>query len=162
MAARLSSGHAWYFAYGSNMNLARLVDARLKPKGVVLAARIGGRLDGWRLAFDKIARGPKGAGAGNIVPAIGVSVHGTLNALPPAGFDVLDRWEGVAAGHYERRSVSVVRADTGETVPAITYVAMIVGEGLRPTREYLGHLLAGRDLLPSDYWERLGREPTLD
>ena len=46
----------WYFAYGSNMNPARLVDDRLKPKGVALGLRIGGRLDGWRLTFDKAVR----------------------------------------------------------------------------------------------------------
>ena len=75
---------------------------------------------------------------------------------------MLDHWEGVADGHYERRTVPVVRTDTGETVEAITYVALMTGEGLRPTRDYLGHLLAGRDLLPSDYWDRLGATPTLD
>jgi cation transport regulator ChaC len=152
----------WYFAYGSNMNPARLVDDRLRPKGVAHGLRVGGRLDGWRLTFDKIARAPKGAGAGNIVVAPGEVVHGTLNEMPSAGLDVLDVWEGVAGGHYERRTVPVVRADTGNTVEAITYVALLVGEGLRPTRDYLSHLLAGRDLLPADYWQRLRATPTLD
>jgi len=55
----------WYFAYGSNMNPARLVDDRLKPKGVALGRRIGGRLDGWRLTFDKVVRAPRAP-----VPAI--------------------------------------------------------------------------------------------
>jgi cation transport regulator ChaC len=153
---------SWYFAYGSNMNPVRLVDDRLKPKGVVLGLRIGGRLDGWRLTFDKVARAPKGAGAGDIVMASGERVHGTLNEMPSAGLDVLDVWEGVAGGHYQRRIVPVVRADTGETIDAVTYVALLVGEGLRPTRDYLGHLLAGRDLLPSDYWEQLRATRTLD
>ena len=152
----------WYFAYGSNMNVARLVDARLKPEGVAMGARIGGRLDGWRLTFDKIARAPKGAGAGNIVPAQGEAVHGTLNALPPAGLKVLDVWEGVTGGHYERRIVPVLRADTGDSVESVTYVALKTGEGLKPTRDYLGHLLAGRDVLPKDYWEWLNATPTLD
>ena len=152
----------WYFAYGSNMNPARLIDDRLKPEGVAVIQRIGGRLDGWRLAFNKVARSPKGSGAGNIVVAPGETVHGTLNTIPRAGFDVLDVWEGVAGGHYERRTVPVVRADTGETIMALTYVALRVSEGLRPTRDYLGHLLAGSDLLPADYWERLRATPTLD
>ncbi len=56
----------------------------------------------------------------------------------------------------------MVRADTGETIEAATYVALLVGQGLRPTRDYLGHLLAGRDLLPADYWESLRATPTLD
>lgn len=152
----------WYFAYGSNMDPARLIDERLTPKGIVLGRRIGGRLDGWRLTFDKIARAPRGAGAGNIVVAPGAAVHGTLNEIPAAGLEVLDVWEGVASGHYERQTVPVVRADDGQTIQAITYVALKVDGGLKPTRAYLGHLLAGRDLLPQEYWEWLRATPTFD
>jgi gamma-glutamylcyclotransferase len=152
----------WYFAYGSNMNPARLGDQRLKERAVQMGPRIGGRLDGWRLLFNKVARQPEGAAAGNIVEAPGEVVHGTLNWMPEAGLAVLDIWEGVASGHYRRQTVPVVRADTGETVEAVTYIALKVGEGLKPTREYLSHLLAGRDLLPDEYWERLQKTQTLD
>jgi hypothetical protein len=158
MAGRLS----WYFAYGSNMNAARLFDERLAPAGVPRGERVAGRLAGWRLAFNKRARLPPGAGAGNIVPTADGVVHGTLNLLPPDGFAILDRYEGVADGHYERRLMPVVRTDSGETVEAVTYVALRVGEGLRPTRAYLGHLLAARDLLPEDYCAWLGATATLD
>jgi cation transport regulator ChaC len=153
---------SWYFAYGSNMNPVRLVDDRLRPKGVALGRRVGGRLDGWRLTFDKVARSPEGSGAGNIVVAAGSYVHGTLNEMPQAGLEVLDVWEGVAGGHYERRLVPVVRADGGETVEAVTYVALKTAAGLRPTRDYLSHLLAGRDLLLQKYWEWLKATPTFD
>jgi gamma-glutamylcyclotransferase len=153
---------SWYFAYGSNMDADRLFEKRLRPEGVAPGERVAGRLDGWRLAFNKIARSPAGAGAGNIVLQDGGAVHGTLNVLPAKGFDILDHFEGVASGHYERRTVRVVRPDIGTDVEAITYVALKVGEGLRPTREYLDFLLAGRDLLPADYWERLRTTSTLD
>ncbi len=152
----------WYFAYGSNMNPARLVDDRLAPKGVALGRRIGGRLDDWQLTFDKIARQPAGSGAGNIILAPGCFVHGTLNEMPDAGLAVLDVWEGVAGGHYERRMMPIARADNGETVEAVTYIALKTASGLRTTRAYLGHLLAGRDLLPQDYWEWLKATPTFD
>lgn len=157
----MASGLSWYFAYGSNMNMARM-DERLRPEGVAMGLRVGGRLDGWQLTFDKIARGPAGTGAGNIARVANGIVHGTLNELPAAGFDALDVFEGVADGHYERRTVSVLRADTGASVEAITYVALKVGRGLRPTRDYLAHLLAGRDLLPAEYWDRLKATPTFD
>ncbi|MGZ3341156.1 MAG: gamma-glutamylcyclotransferase [Reyranella sp.] len=152
----------WYFAYGSNMNAVRLFEERLQPEGVPWGERIAGRLDGWQLAFNKRARAPLGAGAGNIVPAADARVHGTLNLLPARGFEILDRYEGVAGGHYERRNVPVVRVDTGATVEAVTYVALLVGEALRPTRDYLGHLLAGRDLLPDDYCAWLRAISTID
>jgi gamma-glutamylcyclotransferase len=158
----MESGLSWYFAYGSNMSALRLFEERLKPEGVPAGERIAGRLDGWRLAFNKRGRTPEGAGAGNIVLTPGAVVHGTLNLLPAKGFEVLDRYEGVAGGHYERRIVPVLRGDTGATIEAITYVALLTGEDLRPTRDYLGHLLAGRDLLPADYFRQLSETPTLD
>lgn len=151
----------WYFAYGSNMDAERLF-GRMKSKGATWGDRIGGRLDGWRLTFDKIDTRRAGSGFGNIVMAKGGIVHGTLNALPGKGFDALDGYEGVADRHYERRTVAAVRADNGETVEAITYVARKTGTGLKPTRVYLAYLLAGRDLLPADYWERLRATPTVD
>jgi gamma-glutamylcyclotransferase len=152
----------WYFAYGSNMNVLRLAEARLRPRGITLSERVCGRLDGWRLAFNKAARKPLGSGAGNIVAAPGQSVFGTLNAMAPEGLSVLDEWEGVAGGHYKRLTVPAVRTDSGETVDAVTYVALKEGEGLRPTRAYLAHLLAGRDLLPADYCRLLEATPTFD
>jgi hypothetical protein len=158
----MAGGLSWYFAYGSNMSTARLFDERLRPEGVPVGERIGGRLDGWQLAFNKQARLPPGAGAGNIVPVAGGVVHGTLNLLPAQGFEVLDRYEGVVGGHYQRRPVAVLRADTGAAVQAITYVALRVGEGLRPTRAYLAHLLAGRDLLPAEYLAWLEATATFD
>ena len=158
----MEGGLSWYFAYGSNMSALRLFEDRLKPEGVPAGERIAGRLDGWRLAFNKRGRTPVGAGAGNIMLAPGEAVHGTLNLLPAKGFEVLDRYEGVAGGHYERRIVPVMRGDTGVPVEAITYVALLTGDDLRPTRAYLGHLLAGRDLLPADYFRRLSETLTVD
>ena len=158
----MAAGLTWYFAYGSNMDAARLFDQRLAPKGVPRGERVAGRLDGWRLVFDKPSRLLKGGAAANIVIAAGSAVHGTLNALPEAGFDVLDIYEGVAAGHYERRMIRVARSDTGEEVEAIVYTALIQGDGLKPPRAYLDCLLAGRDLLPPDYWEQLAATPTCD
>mgnify|MGYP002629140904 CR=1 FL=1 len=157
----MAAGLTWYFAYGSNMSAGRLFVDRLAPEGVAAGQRICGRLDGWRLTFDKSAR-VTGTGAGNIVPAAGEAVFGTLNLLPPKGLEVLDRWEGVAEGHYERRNVPLIRTDTGATVEAVTYVALKVAAGLRPTRAYLAFLLAGGDVLPADYLERLRATPTAD
>ena len=158
----MESGLSWYFAYGSNMDADRLFAVRLVPAGVAAGPRIAGRLDGWVLTFDKQAREPAGAGAGNIMPRDGGVVHGTLNLLPRRGFEVLDGYEGVTSGHYERRTVPVRRGDDGTTVQAITYVALKTAPGLRPTRQYLGYLLAGQDLLPPDYLRRLRETPTID
>ena len=36
----------WYFAYGSNMDVGRLIDKRLQPEGVKTADRLLGVLEG--------------------------------------------------------------------------------------------------------------------
>lgn len=141
----------WYFAYGSNMNRGRL-EERLTSEDVRMGARVGGRLEGWRLCFNKARAGMPASGAANIVPAAGGVVHGTLNEMPAQGLVVLDRFEGIATRQYRREIVPVIRADIGTLVEATTYVALNVGSNsLLPLREYLAHLLAGRDLLPADY-----------
>ena len=153
MADRLT----WYFAYGSNMDAGRLA-----TRNVEFAERIAGRLDGWQLTFDKIAREPAGAGAGNIVLRPGAVVHGTLNSLRDEGFAILDRFEGVAGGHYERRSCRWYAPTPEPPLRRSPTWRSRSGPGLRPTRAYLCFLLAGRDLLPADYFESLKATPTFD
>jgi gamma-glutamylcyclotransferase len=155
------TGWVWYFAYGSNMNPQRLFDARLARAGVPWGRRVAGRLDGWRLAFNKPwARFP-GAGVANIMPDAAAHVYGTLNEMPPEGLGVLDRYEGVAGGHYARRNVTV-RCGAAE-IAAVTYVAGAgLADGLAPACSYLAHLLAGGDLLPDGYLRALAARNCLD
>lgn len=156
----LPDGWVWYFAYGSNMDPARLFEARLGGAGVPHGARIAGRLEGWALRFNLPASAAQGAGYANIVEAAGAATPGTLNAIPPEGLTVLDRYEGVASGHYARLTVTVLAADGPRE--AVTYVAHHrLREGLRPTRAYLAHLLAGGDLLPAQHLAWLGALPCL-
>lgn len=152
----------WYFAYGSNMDMTRLYDARLKPRGVPIHARELGRLDGWNLVFNKTWDRFSGGGAANILPDPDAVTYGTLNLMPPAGLDVLDIYEGVAGGHYERRVLPVFHEERGAMVDAVAYVAVQgLDPNLIPPRFYLGHLLAGRDLLPPTYTQWLQSHPVL-
>jgi len=149
----------WYFAYGSNMNPARLVDDRLRPRGVTVQQRLPAVLPDWALAFNKPWAKFNGAGAANIVPKAGGRVYGTINLMLPAGLDILDEYEGVATGQYRRQPITVFGSD-GHPVSTITYIAENVAAGeLLPHRDYLAHLLAGRDLLPADYIAALERQP---
>lgn len=146
----------WYFAYGSNMN-----PARMRERVGDWHARMPGRLPGFRLAFDKRAAHPEGAGFANIAPEAGGVVEGVLYRLDEAALEKLDGYEGYP-GHYGREEMEV-RCDDG-VVRAWVYVAMPARteEGLRPTREYLEHLLAGRNFLSDDYYRMLLETPTLD
>ncbi|QUP56933.1 gamma-glutamylcyclotransferase (plasmid) [Ralstonia syzygii] len=141
----------YYFAYGSNMSRSRLTE-RLSRYGEGLLERRPGVLDGYRLAFNKVSSQHDWVGFANIVPMVGARVEGTLNAMHPRALDALDAIE-LVPHHYRRASVLVTDAATGALVPAFTYVANpdMVRPNLKPTRDYLAHLLAADDVLPVTY-----------
>jgi len=146
-----------YFAYGSNMD-----PEWMRKRGINFSKREHAILEGWRLAFNKIAsRNPK-EGFSNIVKDERCFVEGILYTIQESDIKKLDRYEGYP-NHYERIKVRV-KLNRGEEVEATTYVAKFdkVREGLKPSKEYLKHLLKGCDLLSEEYCERLRRWETLD
>ncbi len=146
-----------YFAYGSNMD-----PRRMKKRGVEFTSREWACLKGWRLEFNKEASSGPGVGYANIVEDKDGVVEGILYEITEEGLYKLDDYE-VCPDHYARIQVGVV-LKSGEGVEANTYVAQPdwVSEGLKPTRDYIQHLLAGCDLLSHEYCERLRNWELLD
>jgi gamma-glutamylcyclotransferase (GGCT)/AIG2-like uncharacterized protein YtfP len=101
-------------------------------------------------------------GYANIVRDENGIVEGVLYEITDSDLKVLDRYEGYPS-HYERIKV-VVGMDSGEKVEAVTYIAKPdkVKDGLKPSREYLSHLLKGCDLLSEEYCKKLRMWKTLD
>jgi hypothetical protein len=65
----------------------------------------------------------------------------------------LDGFEGVKNGHYFRTKVSIEIPDNGIKEAEIYKANQNkIKEGLKPTREYLKHLLAGKDILSERYY----------
>jgi gamma-glutamylcyclotransferase len=145
----------FYFAYGSNMNVRRLTD-RLRKGGETLIERRAGRLDGYKLEFNKVASGDPKVGFANIVAVKGGSIEGVLNRLRPEGLAILDTVEIVPI-HYTRITVHVLDLTTQGDVKAYTYVGnpSMLRPDLRPTRDYMAHLIAGEDVLSESYTSRL-------
>ena len=85
----------YYFAFGSNMNIERLETARLKARGLRVHEVTGGRLDDYRVCFDKTASKLIAGGVTNIQAAPGEAVFGTLNLVDPRALEILDRYEQV-------------------------------------------------------------------
>ncbi len=148
-------GALYYFAYGSNMNATRLAE-RLARCGERLLERRCSTLEGYRLAFDKVSSQQDWVGYANVVPATGCRVEGTLNAMSPKAIETLDAIE-LVPHHYHRVRVLVRDAATGTRLAAFTYVANpgMVRPNLKPTRDYIEHLLAGADVLPGSYLDAL-------
>jgi len=141
-----------YFAYGSNMN-----PERMRKRDVDFLKREHAILEGWRLAFNKIASKNPKEGFANIVKDERCVVEGILYTIQESDIEKIDIYEGYPI-HYERIKVTV-KLNKGEEVESITYVAKSdkVKEGLKPSKEYLEHLLKGYNLLSNEYCEWLRR-----
>lgn len=143
-----------YFAYGSNMD-----PDRMRLRGISFSSRTKATLQGWELVFNKIKKDCPGVGYANIAPALNACVEGILYQVE--NIDKLDPFEGVPT-HYKRSTVNV--AVDGGMCAAEVYVAVPQRTlpGLKPTREYLAHLIKGSDLLSADYVAKLKETPTAD
>jgi hypothetical protein len=131
----------FYFAYGSNMSSARLLEriARAVPHGPA-------RLAGWQLALDKPSR--DGSAKANIAPAPDARVWGVVWRIPLHEWPVLDRFEP----GYARIACELVTG-SGERVAAETYVYHGPRTRAAPFDWYVEHLVAGAEehALPADY-----------
>lgn len=145
-----------YFAYGSNMN-----EERMKERGVQFSKREHAVLEGWKLKFNKIAS-DKVTGYANIEIDASSNIEGILYTISDKGIKKLDIFEGYPT-HYNRISVSV-KLDNGKEAEAIVYVAQPdkIKEGLKPTKEYLNHLIKGSGILSLKYSEMLKKIKTID
>lgn len=151
-----------YFAYGSNMN-----PARVRERGINFVHAEAAVLQDYLLVFDKAATrhgaGHAGSAHANVRLARGAQVEGVLYHLAnPAEIAKMDRFEA-APINYSRAVVTLtVGVASGEQqtpteVLAWTYFGnpAVIRLGLAPERAYLAHLLAGQSFLSPDYYRAL-------
>ncbi|TXS92902.1 gamma-glutamylcyclotransferase [Parahaliea maris] len=138
-----------YFAYGSNMSLARLRER------VPSAARIGCyALREHDLRFHKSGRDGS-AKCDAFFTASGLDViHGALFEIDPGEKPYLDRVEGLGFGYDEKEVI--LTASNGARVTAVTYVATVIDHTLKPYSWHLNHVHIGATEIaaPGDYVER--------
>ncbi|MBD3897683.1 gamma-glutamylcyclotransferase [Halomonas sp. ML-15] len=140
---------AYYFAYGSNMNPAR-VEARIGTTRRVLP----GTLADHALRFDKASRIP-GIAHANVACQPGDRVEGALFELMGAEqIELMDPFEGVPHDYQRQRREIITHQGV---IEAWVYIAVPerVRSALKPAREYVAHLLAGEAFLSADYHARL-------
>lgn len=145
----------WYFAYGSNMN-----PARMQARGLRVSEVMPGRLIGYALCFNKRAmdRAPGRAYANIRYQRDGV-VEGVLYRLAELDeIAKLDPFEGTPI-YYSRERLAIVTAQGVQ--PAWVYIAnpAFRQDGLLPSADYLAHLLQGREFLSEAYWSALAASP---
>jgi gamma-glutamylcyclotransferase len=146
-----------YFAYGSNMD-----PERMRKGSISFSQRIRAVLKGYRLEFNKVASRNPQEGYANAVKFEEGIVEGVLYEIPDSDLSRLDRFEGYP-DHYDRVMIKVELND-GQKLEAIIYIAQRdrIAEGLKPSRDYLDHLLAARDILSESYRRKLEAWQPLD
>lgn len=156
-AYRMAAGMTrFYFAYGSNMN-----PARLRDRGLAFGRRLAGCIPGLGLRFNKRASDRPYCAYANVVYAPDECVEGVLYELADGyRIAVMDAFEG--APRLYSRDVWWVVSPVGR-LPAWMYVAnpAVLADGLLPEAWYLQHLLAGRDCLSPAYVATLQAQPVL-
>lgn len=146
-----------YFAYGSNMNI-----KRMEARGITFSNRLKACLFGYNLKFNKTSTQLTGQGYANIVREDSGLVEGILYEITKQGLENLDKYEQYPF-EYDRRLFSV-RLTDGIDHMAHVYIAQAhkTADTLKPTINYLSHLLRAQDLLSGDYMLKLSAQKTID
>jgi gamma-glutamylcyclotransferase len=131
------SARIHYFAYGSNMSLARLA-ARVPSARLLGVATLAGHALRFHKPGSRDGTGKCDAFATGRADDV---VAGALYSMFGSELPQLDAVEGAGRG-YERRKVPVRTAE-GATVDAETYIATATAPGLRPLDWYKEHVLRG-------------------
>lgn len=145
-----------YFAYGSNMN-----PARMRARGLEFVKAEPATLPRFRLVFNKQSHCRPSVAYANVQPSSNRHVEGVLYTLAKAEeLALMDYYEGTPV-RYSRECLYVVTA-TGLR-PTWIYMAnpAFINDGLLPDSAYLEHLLAGRDFLSTDYIKMLMRHDSV-
>lgn len=126
-----------YFAYGSNM-----LGSRMKSRCPSAKAKFTAKLSKYELSFNKIGSDNTGKATIEHTGSNKDCVHGVVYDISAEDFEKLDMFEGVSGGHYQRNSIRV-KDSSGNRVRVQVYIAVLVQEGLKPSKEYLGFLTKG-------------------
>ena len=146
-----------YFAYGSNMD-----PIRMKNRRIDFLDRKKGILNDYKLVFNKKASSNPKMGYANIEKELGAIVEGVLYRIKGEDFFKLDHFEGFPK-HYTKIDV-IIKNDKDEKIESITYKAQKdeIQENIKPSKKYIRHLLAAKDVLSKDYYCSLLKIKTID
>lgn len=140
-----SRGDMKYFAYGSNMSLARL--RQRVPSAAVIGVY---SLAGHALRFHKSGQDGS-AKCDAFYTGADDQLYGVLFDIDLNEKAALDRAEGLGVGYGEK--VVQLQNENGDYVEAITYYALQIDDSLKPYRWYVNHVVMGarEARLPLDY-----------
>lgn len=150
--------HVWYFAYGNDMILKKLVN-RIKNAPLII---VPGYVDDYELTFTKKAYDGYYSYA-NIEPKKGARVWGFLYKIYVGNLRVLDEYNGLG-NHYDRNKLNVkicltseptiVHEEVNGTIIAESYIAKKhqIHKNLKPKLEYVNDIInSAKNIFPASY-----------
>lgn len=148
----------YYFAYGSNMNLAQMKQRCSSAKVIGIA-----RLPGYKVEFYGYSANWDGAQE-TVVPDPQSEVWGVLYELQVFDWDALDGYQDARSdglGQYFHYPVEVIDREQG-MIKAIIYKKNILNEAKPPSAEYLDFIMQGakEQGLPEEYLTLLQTKET--
>lgn len=147
----------WYFAYGSNMN-----PARVAARGMAYRQMCSGQLADYQLYFNKRATGKQGVAYANLDHQCGAVAEGVLYQLMAAeDIQLMDPYEGYPV-RYRRECLSVQTPQGSQLAWVYLANPQMLAAGLLPERVYLDHLLAGKDWYSDAHHQWLSSHPCIE
>lgn len=151
-----------YFAYGSNLCVARLEGRDANPTYPRVA-----RLEGYELTFNKkSASRNQMSGKANIVPTTkdGSVVWGVVFDIDDGSLAGLRAAEGYFIGHYREEKVTVVIDSLPTSVTAYIALGEHLMNSLHPYDWYLEHIVNGASQFefPESYIDQLRSVKTIE
>jgi len=134
----------------------------MNKRGVIFNTRVRVILKKYKLEFNKSSDVCPEAVFANIEPEESGIVEGTLYDVSETDILKLDKFEKFP-DHYQKIWVDVY-LNNSTSSRAITYIAHSerIQNGLKPSKEYMDHLLKGCDCLSEDYCNKLRSIETFD
>ncbi len=134
----------------------------MNKRGVQFNTRMRAVLKKYKLEFNKASDVYPDAVFANIEPEKDGIVEGILYDVSEADILKLDQFEKFP-DHYKKIWIDVY-LNNSTSDKAITYIAQSerIQNGLKPSREYMAHLLKGCDCLSEDYCNKLRSIKTFD
>jgi len=156
-----STAACWYFAYGSNMN-----PERVRSRGLGVRRAIAGWLPGCEMVFNKQSKDHPDCGHANLVRTPADSAYQHVGVAEGVLYELSDESMMLRMDPFERAPINYsrerifVQSEYGP-IATWTYFAnpALLSDNLRPSQEYLAHLLAGKPYLSQAYYNRLKHQP---
>lgn len=141
-----------YFAYGSNMNIKRMLE-----RGVFFSSKEKGTLKGYKFIINKKSQKNPNIGFANIIRDDNSEVEGIIYEVSENDILKLDKYEGYPK-HYNRVTYII---NNKECVIYIANQEWTSVNELESTEEYKNHILEGKEFLSENYYKKLLEIKTL-